>query len=195
MSVKDLRNIALAYNLNRKFTYPVCLDEELRNEIDQAANALQEARKRLADAEATLNADPKLAGRKLSDNPRGWLEKLVTGAETKLSDLENSIPDDHLLILVFARLTPDRYQELQTARIDEKGNLDLAGFYVDLACECWIHATSKTDEVVELTWDETRNSVLSPTDLSYIYVGLVGLHQQVTRIPFNQANSGAPATN
>ncbi|MDK9627013.1 hypothetical protein [Propionibacterium freudenreichii] len=196
MSIEALREKALNHNRNVTWTYAVCLDDDLRGQLNDATKALVELRKQEAEEadKPQAQAPEKPKAKNLGAKPV-TIANQITAAEQKVQEIEDSIPDDDLLVLRFGRLTPDRYQQLQTDNLREHdGKLDLWEMQSALAADGFRAAEDRHGIDTGISWEDIRANVLDSLDLEIIHMGLVQLNRSGAAIPFGPKSSGRPAT-
>ena len=195
MSIEDLRAKALAHNENVTWTYTVCLDADLRGRLNKATEEMLQLRKEATTPAAENKDAPDKPKRKNLADKDIPLDAKISAAEETVQRIEDSIPDDELLVLKFGRLTPDRYQQLQTDNMaSHDGKLDLWEMRTALAAEGFRAAEDRHGADTGMSWDEICTSVLDSLDAEYIHMGLVNLNRSGAFIPFGLANSGPAAT-
>lgn len=192
MSIDQIRAKALAHNSTITWSYPVCLDRDRKAAIDAAMQALTSLQEEKARA-SQLPAEDAPRRRTIADKVKS-LDQRIADAEAELQDLEDDVPDDDLIVLVFGRITPDAYQTLQSEHLADSKQVDLRTFWPALADTCYRRTETKDGEDLDATWDEIREGALDSQDMDTIYVGVTNLHRAGSTIPFDRKSSGAPAT-
>lgn len=195
MSIDQIRAKALTHNSTITWSYPVCLDRDRKKAIDDATQALTALQEEKARA-AQLSAEdaPQGSRRRSIASVSSPLDRRITDAEDRLQALEDAVPDDDLIVLVFGRITPDAYQAMQGEYLLDGKQVDLRGFWPALAAACYRRTETKTGEDLTMSWDEVRDGALDSQDMDFIYMGVTNLHRAGSTIPFDRKSSGAPAT-
>lgn len=188
MDINYLRAKALAYAPT--FRLPLCLDDRLRADVDEAAEKLAAARAKL-DALASLPAEQKRSKSLSAKSPTREAEEGVEAAEAALQAAEDAASGD-VLVLVWRRLSPDAYDETLAAHMTG-GRLDMTTAYPALVEACWHRAESADCEDVGLSWPQAR-ALLNNADTDVVTVGVLNLNRAPSAIPFSPRSSGVPGS-
>lgn len=200
MSISALREKALAHNANQKFRYNVCLDEGLRTKIDEASTRLVECHKARDSLLEEENGNPgeSMPLRKTISSPQSSatisIDKEIADLESQIEELEASIPDDSLLIIVFQRMTPTAYQQVEIDQLKEDGSIDWAAVWEIRNAASYQQCEDRHGNVVDLSWDQVRENVLSSADMDFISQGVTALNRRCSYVPFKHPNFGRRAT-
>lgn len=205
MSVANLRARALAHNATIRWTYPVCLDDDKRTAIDEAEKALKALRTELEQTQNRKEkAEKTIARRTLGeaatpghDAEIAGLHDKIAAAEAELEFLEQAALSESVL-LKFRRLTPNEYQTAwDEAGVQAEGKANeyrLEALKDALRTRCYATAEDSAGNDLGISWDEAKTGFLNSGDFDNIGTGLILWNRTPVVVPFNQANSGLPAT-
>ncbi|GAA2184939.1 hypothetical protein GCM10009785_34790 [Brooklawnia cerclae] len=208
MSVADLRARALAHNATIRFTYPICLDDDLRQAIKDAEKALkdlhtavEEAKDRRGKSEATQRRSLGEAATPGHDKEIAALEARIPAAEEALAAAEDAALADSVL-LRFRRLTPSEYQEAwdaageaaKDAAAQLRDAVKLEALKERLRTHCYAAAEDAEGNDLGIGWDEAVDGFIGSGDFDNIGNGLILFNRASAAIPFGRASSGQPAT-
>lgn len=204
MSVANLRARALAHNATIRWTYPVCLDDDKRTAIDEAEKALKALRTELEQTQNRKEKAEKTQRRTLGeaatlghDAEITDLHDKIAAAEAEAELLEQAALSESVL-LRFRRLAPDEYQAAwDEAGVQAEGKANeyrLEALKDALRTRCYATAEDSDGNDLGISWDEARTGFLNSGDFDNIGTGLILFNRTPAVVPFNQANSGLPAT-
>lgn len=205
MSVANLRARALAHNATIRWTYPVCLDDDKRTAIDEAEKALKALRTELEQTQNRKDkAEKTIARRTLGeaatpghDAEIAGLHDKIAAAEAEAELLEQAALSESVL-LKFRRLTPNEYQTAwDEAGVQAEGKANeyrLEALKDALRTRCYATAEDSDGNDLGISWDEAKTGFLNSGDFDNIGTGLILFNRTPAVVPFNQANSGLPAT-
>ena len=204
MSVANLRARALAHNATIRWTYPVCLNDDKRAAIDDAEKALkalhvelEQTQNRKEKAEKTQRRTLGEAATPGHDAEIAGLHDKIAAAEAELEFLEQSALSESVL-LRFRRLAPDEYQAAwDEAGVQTEGKANeyrLEALKDALRTRCYATAEDSDGNDLGISWDEAKTGFLNSGDFDNIGTGLIMWNRTPAVVPFNQANSGLPAT-
>lgn len=205
MSVANLRARALAHNATIRWTYPVCLDDDKRTAIDEAEKALKALRTELEQTQNRKEkAEKTIARRTLGeaatpghDAEIAGLHDKIAAAEAEAELLEQAALSESVL-LKFRRLTPNEYQTAwDEAGVQAEGKANeyrLEALKDALRTRCYATAEDSDGNDLGISWDEAKTGFLNSGDFDNIGTGLIMWNRTPAVVPFNQANSGLPAT-
>lgn len=189
MSIESLRAKALAYAPT--FRYPVCLDPEMRTQLDEASSRLLKLQGDLREM-AALPPDERRAKRMSEQPPSVALAAEVAEAEAEVQRIENLAAGD-VLVVVFRRLPPDDYQALVDGHT-QGSTVSLPDLHQSIVRESYLRSESGDGEDVGLDYAQIWNGVLNHGDRDVVLVGVLELNRGVSAVPFSQRSSGQPGT-
>lgn len=204
MSVADLRARALAHNATVRFTYPICLDDDKRRAIDEADKNLKtlhtqhdQAVERQAKAEKTQRRTLGEASTPGHDEETARIDEQIKAAEADLDRLETDALTDSVL-LKFRRLTPDEYQALWDSVVEATNEKPqearLEELKTALRVECYVGTEDADGNDLGIAWGQAVEGFINSGDMDNLGTGLILFNRTPSTVPFNQANSGLPAT-
>ncbi len=204
MSVANLRARALAHNATIRWTYPVCLNDDKRAAIADAEKALKALHVKLEQTQNHKEKAEKTQRRTLGeaatpghDAEIAGLHDKIAAAEAELEFLEQSALSESVL-LRFRRLAPDEYQAAwDEAGVQTEGKANeyrLEALKDALRTRCYATAEDSDGNDLGISWDEAKTGFLNSGDFDNIGTGLILFNRTPAAVPFNQANSGLPAT-
>ncbi|QLQ16144.1 MAG: hypothetical protein HZY73_11325 [Micropruina sp.] len=187
-SVEYLREKALRHRPT--LDYSICLDPDLRQQVDLATAALVQLQARRATL-AAIPAEDRGAKSLADTDPLKQLDEQIAQAEQAVADAEASAADE-VVVLHFARLAPDAHDEVSTAHARPDGILK-PEYYPAVCAAAYVNATTSDGQDLDMDWPQAY-AMLNTGDRDLIFIGVHNLHAQAAVIPFNLASSGRPGT-
>lgn len=188
--IEELRELALARNGAERHRFPLCLDDDLRAQINQAADDLKEAKAALDEL-----AENKAKAKSLSSAaPTTTAKRRVQDLSDQIDALEQQAADRSIFIRM-RRLPPAEYETLLHAHLDKEGNPEPFSLFPAITRSCYVDTVDAQDEDLRLSWGELTEKVLNSADMDALQVFAMNLNRAGSSISFTKASFGRLATN
>lgn len=204
---------ANAFMSAKTFRYPVCLDADVRAELNMLRDKMETAATAAALAEKYPAKDDQTPTRRTIGDRVSAAQKAMDDMSARATELLDAAKaSDDLVVVVFAIPAdatdhPDGpagwYRDLKdaiNAEVDARGagvpgpsktQLVLA----TLPARSFVAVQSPDGEDIGMTWDDARRNLLDDADAEQIEGGVLNLYRGTTAVPFDPASFGARTTN
>ena len=198
MGLDTLRTKALTYLAARTVRYPVCMDDELREQL----RLLQDAQFKAAADAAFVEAHPQPGQPAPKRRTLGDRENAVTvhlrELTAKVSDvLAQAEAADALVVVVFgipaeAADDPAGWYEQVAGAYDAEGGRSVhqRDIMRDLVRRSYLRTEAPKGEDLGMTYEQARTGLLNHRDLEQLDQLVLQLYREPGVIPFDPASSG-----
>lgn len=188
--IENLRELALARNATTFREYPICLDDNLRAQIDEQTKLLKDAKIDLDYLEDKGETKAKSLG---NQSPITAAKRRISEISKKLTQLEADAKQTSIIVRL-RRLSPIDYEKIQFDHL--KGDdLDVKTFWPAMLEASYADTISPAGEDLHITYDELAANVLNSADYDNLIALALTMNRTAGTVSFTKPSFGPLGTN